>query len=281
MIDALVTGGSGFIGQSLCASLRMAGKSVLALGRSQGDIAEASTWKSLPPARVLYHLAGRSYVPDSWSQGPDFVRTNVTGTANALEYCRQHGARLVFSSAYVYGIPRRLPIAEGDAAQPNNPYAMTKRLAEQLCEFAAQYQDVAVTVLRVFNVFGPGQRPEFLIPMIMRQLQAGREIRLMDLTPRRDYVYLSDVVEAFVKAGEVTSGFHVVNIGSGTSLSVGEIVDTMQDVAGTKLPVISEAVERKQEIPDVVADISRAHQVLGWQPQLTFEGGVAQLLKRG
>jgi len=281
MIDALVTGGGGFIGQSLCASLSAAGKSVYALGRTQGDIAEPITWKSLPPARVVYHLAGRSYVPDSWNQGPDFVRTNVAGTEQALTYCRQHGARLVFASAYVYGIPRRLPIGESDTAEPNNPYALTKRLAEQLCEFAAQYQGVAATVLRVFNVFGPGQRPEFLIPMVLRQLQEGREIKLLDLTPRRDYVYLSDVVRAFVQAGELKSGFHVVNIGSGASLSVGEIVDTIQNLARTKLPVISATVERKQEIPDVVADISRAHQILGWQPQLSFKDGMAQLLKRG
>ena len=281
MIDALVTGGGGFIGQALCARLRAAGQTVLAVGRTHGDVAEAATWQSLPAARVLYHLAGRSYVPDSWQQGPDFVRTNVTGTEHALAYCRQHGARIVFASAYVYGIPRRLPLNEDDTPAPSNPYAVTKRLAEQLCEFAAEYQGVAATVLRIFNVFGPGQRPEFLIPMVLRQLQAGQEIRLLDLAPKRDYVYLDDVVDAFVKAGDVTAGFHVLNIGSGTSYSVAEIVDTIQTVAGTKLPVTSEAVRRTQEIPDVVADISRAHRVLGWRPQLSFGDGVAQLLKRG
>ena len=280
MIDAIVTGAGGFIGQALCADLRAKRWNVLPLTSTNGDVAERSTWTPLPPARVLFHLAGRNFVPDSWMRGPDFVNVNVAGTEHALAYCRQHGARLVLASAYVYGIPQRLPIRESDPATPNNPYALTKRLAEQLCEFAAQYQRVTATVLRIFNVFGPGQREEFLIPKILQQVREGQEIRLFDLSPRRDYVYLSDVVEAFVKAADVSAGFRAVNIGSGMSLSVAEVVDKIQAVAGTRLPVASDSVERRQEIPDVVADISLAQQVLGWRPQLSFEDGIEQILKR-
>jgi GDP-4-dehydro-6-deoxy-D-mannose reductase len=136
------------------------------------------------------------------------------------------------------------------------------------------------TALRLFNVFGPGQRAEFLIPKVLQQVRAGQEIRLLDLTPRRDYVYLSDVVDAFVKASEVSAGFHSINVGSGYSLSVAEIVEKIQVVAGTRLPVASDSVERRQEIPDVVADIALAQQVLGWRPQLSFEAGIEQILKR-
>lgn len=103
---------------------------------------------------------------------------------------------------------------------------------------------------------------------------------MLDLAPRRDYVYLSDVVDAFIKAGEVSAGFHVINVGSGQSLSVAEIVDKIQVVAGTRLRVASDSVERRQEIPDVVADIALAQQVLGWRPQLSFDAGIAQILKR-
>jgi len=280
MIDAVVTGAGGFIGQALCATLRSKGWNVLPLTSANGDVAAHGAWEALPPARVVFHLAGRSFVPDSWMRGPDFVNVNVAGTEHALAYCRQHGARLVLASAYVYGIPQRLPIQESDPASPNNPYALTKRLAEQLCEFAAQYQGVVATALRIFNVFGPGQRAEFLVPKVLQQVEAGREIRLLDLTPRRDYIYLSDVVDAFVKAGDVSAGFHIVNVGSGKSLSVAEIVDKIQVVAGTRLPVVSDSIERRQEIPDVVADISLAQQVLGWRPQLSFEDGIKQILKR-
>jgi GDP-4-dehydro-6-deoxy-D-mannose reductase len=281
MIDALVTGAGGFIGQALCENLFSQERSFLALTSLDGDVAAPETWKSLPPARVLFHLAGRSFVPDSWLSSPDFVSVNVAGTERALAYCREHGSRLVLASAYVYGIPQRLPIQENDRISPNNPYALTKRMAEQLCEFAAQYQGVAVTALRIFNVFGPGQRTEFLVPGILQQIMAGSEIRLLDLTPRRDYVYLSDVVDAFIKASEVSPGFHAINVGSGYSLSVAEIVAKIQSVAGTRLPVTSDSVERPQEIPDVVADISLAQKVLGWRPQMSFEGGIEEILKMG
>lgn len=280
MIDAIVTGAGGFIGQALCVNLRSLGWSFLALASANGDVAAPSTWKALPPARVVFHLAGRSFVPDSWSNAPDFVSTNVAGTECALAYCREHGSRLVLASAYVYGIPQRLPIRENDPVSPNNPYALTKRLAEQLCEFAAQYQGVVATALRIFNVFGPGQRAEFLIPKVLQQVQAGQDIRLLDLVPKRDYVYLSDVVDAFVKASKVNSGFHAINVGSGYSLSVAEIVEKIQFLAGTRLAVVSDSVERRQEIPDVVADISLAQQVLGWRPQWSFERGIEQILKR-
>jgi GDP-4-dehydro-6-deoxy-D-mannose reductase len=281
MMDALVTGAGGFIGQSLCARLRADGQNVLALTSANGDVSSADTWKALPPASVLYHLAGRSFVPDSWTQGADFMAANVVGTERALAYCREHGARLVVASAYVYGIPERLPIGEGDRVAPNNPYALSKRLAEQLCEFAAHYQGVVATALRIFNVFGPGQRAEFLIPKVLQQVRAGQDIRLLDLVPRRDYVYLSDVVDAFVKASKVSSGFHAINVGSGYSLSVAEVVERIQFLAGTRLAVVSDSVERRQEIPDVVADISLAQQVLGWRPQWSFERGIDQILKRG
>lgn len=279
MIDAIVTGAGGFIGQSLVKSLQSRGLSILPLTRARGDVASAETWKSLPPTRVLFHLAGRNFVPDSWEQSPSFVSTNVISTEHALEYCRVHGARLVLASAYVYGIPRNLPVRETDPASPNNPYALSKFLAEQLCRFAFQYRGVVTTALRVFNVFGPGQRNEFLIPKILQQVKVGKAIKLLDLTPRRDYVFLSDVVDAFIKASEISEGFHTINVGSGFSLSVAEIVDKIQDVTGTTLPVVSESVERRLEIPDVVADISLARQVIGWRPLISFEDGIRIMLK--
>ncbi len=280
MIDALVTGGKGFLGRALCARLEAEGQSVKALDRSDGDIADSASWNAFPKAKVLYHLAGRSYVPDSWEQGGDFVATNVLGTELALGYCRRHAAKMVYASAYVYGIPARLPINEQDPVSPNNPYALTKRLGEQLIEFAATYQGITATALRVFNVFGPGQRPEFLLPLIVKQIKEGKEIRLFDLSPKRDYIYLDDVIEAFYRAGRLESGFHLLNLGSGQSYSVGEIVALIQKVAGTSLPVFSTDSPRPQEIPDVVADISQALEVLNWRPQTSFTQGIQSMLNQ-
>lgn len=278
MIDIIVTGATGFIGRALCRKLRTGGLSVLGLGSRDGDVAVSITWEELPPAKVVIHLAGRSYVPDSWTDSAGFLQSNVLGTERALAYCRQHGARMVYISAYVYGIPESLPIAECHPVKPNNPYALSRYLAEQLCSFASTYQKVPVMVLRLFNVFGPGQRAEFLIPAIVKQVLAGKEIRVLDLNPRRDYVSLDDVVDAIIRAANTSKGFHILNIGSGVSLSVREVIEQIQFVAGTNLPVISAAQERPQEIPDVRADITQARQILGWEPRWSFLRGVQQLL---
>lgn len=278
MIDAIVTGASGFIGAALCQRLRAGNVSVHALGRGDGDVADPRIWEALPPAKTVIHLAGRSYVPESWKDSPAFLQSNVVGTENALSYCRRHGSRMVFISAYVYGIPKSLPIAEGHPVVPNNPYALSKHLAEQLCTFAGTYQQLPVTVLRLFNVFGPGQRAEFLIPAIVAQIKAGEDICVLDLKPRRDYVYLDDVLDAIIHATTLPDGCRILNIGSGVSLSVQDVVDQIQAIAETKLPVISSAQERLQEIPDVRADIALARQVLGWEPRWSFSQGVQKLL---
>jgi len=278
MLDVIVTGAGGFVGSALVRQLRQEGRSVFAMDRSHGDVAGEQAWQGIPAARALIHLAGRSYVPDSWSRGPDFIASNVLGTERALAYCRVHGAHMVYASAYVYGIPEALPLQEHQLARPNNPYAMSKFAAEQLCEFAARYQGLNATVLRIFNIFGPGQRPEFLIPSILRQVRGGDEVRVLDLKPRRDYVFLDDVVKALTKSLHAGPGFHRANIGSGVSYSVQEIIDIIQSEAGTQLPVVSEASERPQEIPDVRADISVAQQVLGWTPCWTFKDGVRHML---
>lgn len=278
MHDVLVTGAAGFIGRALCKRLRAEGRSVAAVSRAQGDVADQALWDGLPPARAIVHLAARSYVPDSWQAPAAFVATNVAGTQRALDWCWRHGARMVSTSAYVYGIPERLPIRETDRVQPNNPYALSKHLAEQCAEFAARSRGLDVVVLRLFNVFGAGQREEFLLPTLVRQL-CGPEIRVMDLAPRRDYVYVRDAVDALVRALDAPAGFHCCNIGSGESHSVAELVELLQSVAGTSLPVICSGKPRAQEIPDVRADINAAQKLLGWKPAFGLAAGLRDMLE--
>ena len=278
MFDVLVTGAGGFVGQALCSRLKCEGFKVFAVGRECGDIADASYWSQLPKAKAIVHLAASTYVPDSWESIPKFLEANVVGTQHALEWCKKNKARMVMASAYVYGIPTRLPIAESDNPVPNNPYALSKYLAEQCAMFAAKFSGVDVTILRLFNVFGLGQREEFLIPTLLRQLSAS-EIKVMDLSPRRDYIYLKDVINAFVLALQKPSGFRCLNIGSGVSHSIAEVVETIQLIAGTKLPVCSTMQSRFQEIPDVKANISKAKEILDWEPAYDLASGIAEMLK--
>ncbi len=279
MIDAVVTGADGFIGRALVERLTHDGQNIFAAGRSARRMEDPLFWEELPAARTLYHLAGKTYVPDSWRDPGGFVTANVVGTQNALTWCKRHEARLVLASAYIYGLPERLPIHEEDPVKPNNPYAMSKHLAEQLCAFASEYEKIDVAVLRLFNVYGPGQRGDFLIPTLLSQIVSGGEVKVMDLTPRRDFVFIDDVIEAFVRAANAPQGFHRFNIGSGQSHSVGEIIGMMQSVCGTALPVTSACLTRRNEITDVQADIGRAAEILDWRPQVDFPAGIRIMLK--
>ncbi|WP_434729827.1 NAD-dependent epimerase/dehydratase family protein [Rhizobium binae] len=279
MVDAIVTGAGGFLGKRLAERLGRDGFDVLALDRTHGDISEEGMWQELPAARTLFHLAGRTFVPDSWTQAPSFMAANVLGTQHALTWCKRHKAKLVFASAYVYGVPERLPIQESDPIRPNNPYALSKHLAEQLCEFAATHEQIPVVALRLFNIYGAGQRPDFLIPTLLNRIRAKQDIEVMDLSPRRDYVFVDDVLSAFTKAMDVPDGYHCLNIGSGRSYSVQEIIDILQEAAGTALPVVSSCAVRRNEIPDVRADITRARAVLGWRPEWDLPAGIRELMK--
>jgi GDP-4-dehydro-6-deoxy-D-mannose reductase len=278
MNRVIVSGADGFIGRATVSRLRESGYDVLERTSKDGDVADPDTWADLPAANAVIHLAGRSYVPASWTAPSDFLKTNVLGTARALDYCRRHAARLILASAYVYGVPDVLPINEQHPVRPNNPYALSKRIAEELCEFASAHQDVSTTVLRIFNVFGSGQRPEFLIPTIIAQIHRGIEVRVQDLSPRRDYVHLDDLADVFVCALKRATGYQVFNIGSGISHSVGDLIDHVQQVMHTDLPVTSEAIKRRSEIADVVADISCARAVLGWAPRVTLAEGLRRCL---
>jgi GDP-4-dehydro-6-deoxy-D-mannose reductase len=279
-LKALVTGAAGFIGRALVRALAEAGHEVLTLGRHDGDVAETATWARFGAADHVFHLAARSYVPDSWRDPAGFLHTNATGTARALDYCAAHGAHLVLASAYVYGVPARLPIREDDPVAPSNPYAESKVAAEQLCVAHAAQTGLPVTIVRPFNVFGPGQRPAFLIPTIVDQVLSGGEIRIKDLAPRRDYVFLDDLVAALIATMAQPKGSRVFNIGSGVSHSVAEVIDTIQAAAGTRLPVVSDDEPRENEIPDVRADITRAATVLGWRPRYSLAEGIELLLAR-
>lgn len=277
MTRVLVTGASGFIGGHVVARLRADGYETIAVDRTWGDISVAATWRGFPPADAVVHLAARSFVPDSWESPAGFLRTNLSGTVEALEYCRTHGAHLVFLSSYMYGDAVRQPVHESSALVAKNPYALSKKLADEACQFFAERLGASVAVLRPFNIYGPGQSETFLVPTILRQLESGTEVRVRDLDPRRDYIYVADVVEAIVRAVAARPGFNVLNLGSGRSHSVAELIDTIQQVWGTDLPVTSDGVRRPDEIMDTVADISLAEERLGWKPRFTLRQGLEQL----
>jgi nucleoside-diphosphate-sugar epimerase len=246
------------------------------MGSAEGDIADPATLARHSGAAWsrIFHLAGRTYVPDSWAHPGDFYKTNVLGTANVLELARSSGTPVTFVSGYLYGKPEKLPISECSPVRPDNPYALSKHLAEQLCGFYHARYDLPITILRPFNVYGIGQNDKFLIPTILRQTLFESQVVVNDLTPRRDFVYLEDLVEALIRTLNRRTGYGVYNIGSGSSLSVREVIDAAQTVAQSRKEVVTREVRRGGEIDDVVADSSKASKELDWRPRHSFREGL-------
>ena len=222
----VVTGSKGFVGRYLTRALLDKGYKVIEIDLISGfDITNWSEVKDIPRFDVLIHLAAKSFVPDSFINPSSFYKTNFLGTLNALELCKKYKAKMVYASSYVYGKPNYLPIDESHQVNAFNPYAQSKIIGEHLCKGYNRDFGIPVIILRPFNIFGFGQNYNFLIPSIIKQAKSGK-ILLKDPEPKRDFIYIDDMIEAYIKCIEYNdSSFEIFNIGFGKSYSVKEIVN--------------------------------------------------------
>jgi nucleoside-diphosphate-sugar epimerase len=276
MPDAvLVIGAGGFVGRRLVRRLVASGHQVIEHRREHGSLAAATAGRAITH---VVNAAGRTYVPDSWNDPVPFYADNVQTTAEALRVSRQHGAPLVHISSYVYGTPRSLPISESHPLVAGNPYAHSKIVAESIVDFHREHMGVRAAIIRPFNLYGPGQGQQFVIPRIVSQLLDPdcHEVALGDLRPKRDYLHVDDLVELIMLALHAgTSGTY--NAGSGHSLSVRELADEAARVFAVRKEIRGSGESRQNEVMDVVADITAASQDLGWQPRITLNEGLRGL----
>jgi UDP-glucose 4-epimerase len=277
----LVTGSSGFVGGNLVEELKRHNAEVITLTNSEGrkiDVREWQKIKDIENINMVYHLAAKTYVPYSFENPRETYEVNVLGTQNILELCRLRDVeKMVFVSSYVYGQPRYLPIDEEHPVQPTNPYMRSKILGEELCRAYNTDFGVKCIILRPFNVYGVGQSGDLLIPTIISQLQAGK-IELKDSVPKRDFVYISDLISALIEAGKFDGNFEIFNIGCGKSYSVKAIVDKIVQLYGKEVKINYKDERRKNEIMDVIADIRKARAKLGWEPKISIEEGLRRCI---
>lgn len=227
-LRVLLTGSSGFIGVRVATALRSRSVRPAVL---PGDVREMSACRE--PTDVVVHLAGVTRSEQFRKAPAHGYDVNVVGTQAVLNYCRRVRARLVFASTSgVYGrASAGARLTESSPVEPLSPYAMSKRLAERLCEQAAVDGDVPSTVLRLFNVYGPGQHESFLVPHVIQCLQEGRPVALRMPSALRDFVYVDDVAEALCAAAElVHDGFRIFNIGAGHATTVLDMVRAAERV---------------------------------------------------
>lgn len=303
----LVTGADGFIGSHLVERLQNEAASVSAfcvynsngsygwlddLGADRlaelklqlGDIRDArSVRRAVASVDVVFHLAALVAIPYSYQAPESFVDTNITGTLNVLEAVRDAGhIRMVnTSTSEVYGTPKTVPIRETHPLCGQSPYSASKIAADQLCEAYARSFEVDVVTLRPFNTYGPRQSARAVIPTILGQLLADvRTVRLGSLSPRRDLTYVADTVDGFVRiAGSTLPRGSLVQLGTGQSVSIGELFDLCCKVTEVEATVVTD-VERVRpdasEVQILLSEPARAREALGWRPSRTLEEGLAE-----
>lgn len=275
--NVLITGSSGFVGKWLTQSLTKKGFSIIKFDKEENKF--INNWNHLKEIKEIdfvFHLAAISFVPFATKNPRLAYEINTFGTLNILELCRLNNAKLIFPSSYIYGTPKYLPIDEKHPINPQNTYAKSKFLAEELIKAYEEDYGLKSIILRFFNIYGPGQSNIFLISKIVSQLKKGK-IVLDDPKPKRDFVYIQDAINAYIKAmAYKKSG--IFNIGSGKSHSVDEIVKKVIEIYGKEVKVKYLQKRRKNEVMDCVADIKKAEKELKWKPNIALEQGLRTML---
>ena len=302
----LVTGADGFIGSHLVERLVVEGADVRAfclynsngswgwldsvpadvracLDVRLGDIRDGRfVEEACRDIEVVFHLAALIAIPFSYRAPESFVETNIGGTLNVLEAVRRHGCtRLVqTSTSEVYGTPDEMPIRETHPLTAQSPYSATKIAADKLCESFHLSFGLPVVILRPFNTYGPRQSLRAVLPTILAQLLAGRrEVRLGDLTPKRDLTYVADTVDGFVKAAEAPGiEGEVIQLGTGSMVSIGDLFELACQVLGVESRPVSDPVRLRPRASEVMAlqsDPTKAAETLGWSPSTSLGEGLA------
>lgn len=303
----LVTGATGFIGSHLCLRLLDLGMEVHGLDDlSRGSLKRAKILKnsgmSLHKADVrdwatvhevlhevkpdaVIHLAALISVEESIRMPELYMEVNAEGTRNIVRAASNVGSgRLIYaSSAAVYGNPIRLPIAEDHPTSPLSPYGLSKLMGERYVtsEFIGREKPV---ILRIFNVYGPGQNPEYagVITKFMERLSQGDPpIIFGDGEQTRDFIHVDDVVEAFIRSLDTPlNETAVLNVGSGRPFKIIELARMMIRLYGLNVEPIH-VPPRPGDVRGSYADISLAKRLLGWNPKISLEEGLRRLIVEG
>ena len=302
--SVLVTGAGGFIGSHLTERLVELGARVRAAVRYNsrndwgllellppgvkesleihpGDITDPYwTLRLVAGCEVIFHLAALIAIPYSYSAPAQFVAVNATGSLNLLEAARGLGVERFIhtSTSETYGTAQYTPIDEKHPLRGQSPYAASKIGADKLAESYHLSFGLPVAILRPFNTYGPGQSARAVIPTIISQGLDSEVIRLGLVTPRRDFLFVKDTVAGFIKIAESSDATgEVVNIGTGTAVSIGEVADRIIALLGGDKRVVHEEVRVRpeaSEVMELLCDNRKAQAVLGWQPRVSLEEGL-------
>lgn len=303
----LVTGGAGFIGSFLSEALVRAGADVVVFTRYSsrgvggavdfmdpalrdqinfimGDLKDpAGVSAAARGCDTIFHLGAHIGIPYSYVHPVDVIQTNVSGTTHVLEAARAADAQKVvlFSTSEVYGTALYAPIDEDHPLQGQSPYSASKIAADQIGLSYFRAFETPVAICRPFNTYGPRQPARAFIPTVISQALRGNEVRLGSLHPTRDLLFVEDTVAGALRVAETDATIgEVVQLGTGTEISMGDLVQRICKVLGRSPQIISDETDRKRpdksEVNRLIASTTRADNLLGWRPDVSLDEGLAK-----
>ncbi|MCY6353877.1 NAD-dependent 4,6-dehydratase LegB [Clostridium sp. ZS2-4] len=307
----LVTGAEGFIGSHLTERLVELGADVTALVQYNsfnnwgwidsfdknvkdslnvitGDIREYDNVKRMVKGQeVIMHLAALIAIPYSYLSPMAYVRTNVEGTTNVLEACRdeENIEKIIHTStSETYGTALYVPIDEKHPMQGQSPYSASKIGADKMAESFYKSFNLPIATLRPFNTYGPRQSARAVIPTIISQILAGKtEIKLGSLTPTRDFNYVKDTAEAFIKVAESEKTIgEVINAGSNYEISIGDLVKKIIELTNNEVKIICDDERirpEKSEVNRLWADNTKIKELTDWTPKYTLDEGLKETIE--
>jgi UDP-glucose 4-epimerase len=293
----LITGATGFVGPYLVKELLKKGALINVLLKDSADnltgfedrmtmtygdiINQKSLRCAVNEVNIVFHLAAISNVNYAINHPKETFETNATGTLNILEEARQNEVEkfVYISSSHVYGIPKYLPIDEQHPINPQEPYAASKAAAEMLVNTYALNYGLKTTVIRPFNMYGVGQSEGFIIPSIIKQANEKETVELGNLTPTRDFLYITDAINGILTIAE--SGDGTYNLGSGSETSIKEVAETIISIINSDKKFVSVESRKRSnaiDIPRMCADVSKLKK-LGWSPKVGLKDGLMKTIK--
>jgi UDP-glucuronate 4-epimerase len=231
------------------------------------------------PVDVIVHLAAKAGVRPSIENPLSYQQANVIGLQNMLDFAKlKEVKQFVFaSSSSVYGVNDHFPWKENDQLMPISPYAMTKLAGEMLGHVYYKLFGIRFIALRFFTVYGPGQRPDLAIHKFTKAILTGMPITMYgDGNTSRDYTFIDDTVNGIIAAMHYDkSDFEIVNLGNNYSISLKELIQTIETVTGKKAR-IEQLPEQPGDVPKTFADITKAKELFGYNPQTQLKEGLVK-----
>lgn len=287
---ALVTGAEGFVGRHLLGHLQSLGDDVVGVDRECDvtDVADVRAAVVAAQPDAIYHLAALTAVGASWSNAVEYTRVNVLGTKNILDVAREVVAPasvVLVSSADVYGVVREedLPLVETFRVAPVNPYSSSKVEAEHVAHDAVR-RGQRVVIARPFNHIGPGQSTDFVVPAIVERLLQALddgvdEIAVGDLSTRRDFSDVRDVVRAYRLLVERGVSGEVYNVASGMDVGLSDIAQRLVTAIAPRVRLITdESLLRPVEVPVSRGSYEKLHRATKWRPAISLDASLHDVI---